>query len=64
MYDYDNDGFIDRSDVITLLNWMPLKQAYKPPGEGKYTSEEGLLPNYSERFTAMQKIIKVINHCF
>jgi Ca2+-binding EF-hand superfamily protein len=37
IYDFDGDGLITKSDVVTLINCMPVVKTTKLVGEGKFT---------------------------
>ena len=46
IYDFDNDGFINKSDIVTIISSMPVAQSANVRSEGKYTSEGGGAQNF------------------
>jgi Ca2+-binding EF-hand superfamily protein len=42
IYDFDNDGAINKNDIVTVISCMPVSnQNFKVKSEGKITSEGG-----------------------
>ena len=41
IYDFDNDGLVTQTDIITIISCMPVTHGANVRGEGKYTKEGG-----------------------
>jgi Ca2+-binding EF-hand superfamily protein len=41
IYDFNNDGFVTKEDISTILGYMPVNKSNVTPGEGKFTQEGG-----------------------
>lgn len=64
IYDFDADGLISKSDIMTLINCMPVVKTSKHIGEGKFTQEGGGAQNFEERVAALQEMYKILDNCF
>ena len=49
IYDFDNDGFVTKNDILTIINCMPVVKTTKLIGEGKFTQEGGGAHSFEER---------------
>ena len=64
IYDFDNDNFITKSDIMTLINCMPVVKTTQLIGEGKFTQEGGGAQSFEERVTTFQEMYNILDHCF
>ncbi len=37
IYDFNNDGYVSKDDISTILGYMPANKFNPAPGEGKFT---------------------------
>jgi len=58
IYDFDNDGFITKNDIQTILSSLPVINFSKNAEntEGKYTQEGGGLDNFEQRVETMDEM--------
>ena len=48
IYDFDNDGFINKNDIMTIFNLLPVINNLKQfKEEGNYTKEGGGIESFS-----------------
>ena len=69
IYDFDNDGFISKVDISTILASLPvvnLGQNNHINGnkEGKFTQEGGGLDNFEQRVKTIDEMNNILNMCF
>lgn len=64
IYDFDNDGLVTQTDIITIISCMPVTHSVNVRGEGKYTKEGGGAQNFQERVDTLEEMLSVLQHCF
>jgi Ca2+-binding EF-hand superfamily protein len=64
IYDFNNDGFVTKDDISTILGYMPGVKTSNLPGEGKFTQEGGGMQNFKDRIESMQDVYKILDLCF
>lgn len=64
IYDFDADGLVTKSDIMTLINCMPVVKTAKLMGEGKFTQEGGGVQNFEDRVQALQEMYAILDNCF
>ena len=64
IYDFNNDGFISKVDVTTLISCLPISIHNKIRSEGKYTAEGGGVQNFQERVDTLEEMFAILDVCF
>lgn len=64
IYDFDQDGYISKNDIQTILSFMPVIKTSPVTGEGKFTQEGGGASDFMERVETMQQMYKILDLCF
>ncbi len=64
IYDFNNDGFVTKDDISTILGYMPVNKSSITPGEGKFTQEGGGIQDFKDRIESMQEMYKILDLCF
>jgi hypothetical protein len=60
IYDFDNDGLVSQTDIITLISCMPVTHSANVRGEGKYTKEGGGAQNFQERVDTLEEMLTIL----
>lgn len=65
IYDFDNDNYITKTDITTIITCMPVVHSniaiYR---EGKFTQEGGGATTFEERVNSLEEMTQVLNLCF
>lgn len=64
IYDFDNDGLVTQTDIITLISCMPVVHSANVRSEGKYTKEGGGVQSFQDRVDTLEEMLSVLQHCF
>ena len=67
IYDFDADGFISKTDIITILSSLPVinfSTINRQNIEGKFTQEGGGLENFEQRVETMNEMNTILDICF
>jgi Ca2+-binding EF-hand superfamily protein len=65
IYDFDNDQYITKTDITTIISCMPVvRTANSIEREGKFTQEGGGATTFQERVNTLEEMTQVLNICF
>ena len=65
IYDFDNDSFITRSDITTIITCMPVvADRSNIDAEGKFTQEGGVATKFDQRVSSPEEMTIILDLCF
>ena len=65
IYDFDNDSFITRSDITTIITCMPVvADRSHINAEGKFTQEGGGATTFDQRVSSLEEMTIILDLCF
>ena len=67
IYDFDNDGFIAKNDISTIMASLPVinfSASSKVVSEGKFTQEGGGLESFEQRVETLDEMNNILEACF
>ena len=65
MYDFDNDQYITKTDITTIISCMPVvRSSAMVEREGKFTQEGGGATTFQERVNTLEEMTQVLDLSF
>ena len=65
IYDFDNDHYITKTDITTIITCMPVVRSTAiVDREGKFTQEGGGATTFQERVNSLEEMTQVLDLCF